>query len=182
MKEFITEKDLFDFVFFPNLLTQEKYFFLHSSKDFEEEVLFFTDLKNFIQSEPTDEDKALIARKIPVYKAAIIIQLYPVNQEKKRKLNSMILTAASENQNEPAVNSKTFYNKDKTYIIKIINYEKSSKIFVFSPQYYVVNDFDIIFKPQNIKFHIKDNTLPLELQHCIEPESVVLEFKLQKQF
>lgn len=181
MRKLITEKDLFDFVFFPSLLPEEIYFFLLNSEDFEEEVSYFTNLKNFIQSSLNAEDKSLIAQKIPIYKTEIVIQLYPVERVKKRKSPVLILTAASESHNQPDVTSRTFYNNDKTYIVKIINYEKSSKIFVFSTKHYVINDFDIIFKPPDIKIHLEDNTLPIELQHSIEPESVILEFKLFKQ-
>lgn len=181
MREHITEKDLFDFVFFPTLLSKEKFSYLENSDDFKEEIEFFTDLKSSLQLELTSEQKQLIAEKIPAYNPVNIIKLYPVEQAKKRKVNGLILAAASENINKPTVTSRTFYDDNKTYIIKVLNYENSSKIFVFSTQYEVIKNFDLIISPQNLRYHIDDNTIPLELDYNVNPESVTLEFNLIKQ-
>ncbi len=177
----ITEKDLFDFVFFPELLSLEKLSFLQNSNVFYEEIEFFTELKNSIQKELTWEEKQLIARKIPAYQPLNIIRLYPVESSKKRKSNGVVLAAASENDAKPRVTSRTFYDDNKTYIIKVINYEDSCKIFVFSTQYEVIKNFDLIIAPQNIKYHIDDNSVPLELGYNVNPESITLEFNLIKQ-
>lgn len=181
MRKHITEKDLFDFVFFPELLSKDKLAYLENSNDFSGELAFFTELKNSLQTEISREEKELIAQKIPTYKPAEIIQLFPVETSKKRKVNGLILAAASENNNKPTVTSRTFYDDNKTYIIKVINYENSSKIFVFSTQYEVIKNFDLVITPNNIRYHIDDNTIPLELDHNVNPESITLEFNLIKQ-
>lgn len=181
MKHKITEKDLFDFVFFPELLSSEKLSYLKSSNDFSNEISFFVELKNSVESELTIEDKKLIAEKITSYKPVEIIQLFPVNIPKKRKVNGLVFAAASEINDKPKVTSRTFYDDNKTYIIKVINYENTCKIFVFSTQYEVIKNFDIIITPQNVRYHIDDNTIPLELEHNVDPESIILEFNLIKQ-
>ncbi|AFH48038.1 Hypothetical protein IALB_0326 [Ignavibacterium album JCM 16511] len=181
MREHITEKDLFDFVFFPTMLSKEKFSYLENSGDFQDELAFFTELKKSLQTELTQQQKQLIAEKIPAYKLLNIIELYPVEQKNKRKVNGLILAAASENNNKPKVTSRTFYDDNKTYIIKVINYENTSKIFVFSTQYEVIKNFDLIISPQNLRYHIDDNTIPLELDFNVNPESIRLEFSLVKQ-
>lgn len=181
MRKYITEKDLFDFVFFPELLSTEKLSYLKNSDEFSEEIAFFTELKNSLRAEISREETELIAQKIPAYKPAEIIQLFPVEHPKKRKVNGLILAAASENNNKPTVTSRTFYDDNKTYIIKVINYENSCKIFVFSTQYEVIKNFDLVITPDNTRYHIDDNTIPLELDHNVNPESITLEFNLIKQ-
>lgn len=181
MRNHITEKDLFDFIFFPELLSKDKLSYLESSKDFSEEIAFFTELKNSLQSEITAEEKNLIAQRIPVYTPVHIIQLFPVDLPKKRKVNGLILAAASENNNKPVITSRTFYDDNKVYIIKVINYENSCKIFVFSTHYEIIKNFDLVITPQNIRYHIDDNTIPLELDYNVNPESITLEFNLIKQ-
>lgn len=186
LKDKITEKDLFDFVFFPALLSKEKFLYLENSNDFSNEIEFFTELKRSLQKEISDEERILISKKIPAYSFDVsnsttkIIHLYPIELPKK-KVKGLILAAASENNGKPKVTSRTFYDDNKTYIIKVINYENSSKIFVFSTQYEVIKNFDLVIAPQNLRYHIDDNTVPLELDFNVLPESVTLEFNLIKQ-
>jgi hypothetical protein len=186
LKDRITEKDLFDFVFFPFLLSKEKFLYLENSNDFSKEIEFFTELKKSLRKEISDEERILISQKIPAYsfgvsnKVANVIHLYPVELPKK-KVKGLILAAASENNGKPKVTSRTFYDDNKTYIIKVINYENSCKIFVFSTQYEVIKNFDLVIAPQNLRYHIDDNTVPLELNFNVLPESVTLEFNLIKQ-
>jgi hypothetical protein len=181
----ITEKDLFDFVFFPALLSKEKFLYLENSNDFSNEIEFFTELKRSLQKEISDEERILISKKIPAYSfdvsnsTAKIIHLYPVEVPKK-KVKGLILAAASENNGKSKVTSRTFYDDNKTYIIKVINYENSSKIFVFSTLDEMIKNFDIIILPQKLKYHLKDNTEPLLLDFNIDPENIVLEFNLIK--
>jgi len=185
LKDKITEKDLFDFVFFPALLSKEKFLYLENSNDFSKEIEFFTELKRSLQKEISDEERILISKKIPAYSfdvsnsTAKIIHLYPVEVPKK-KVKGLILAAASENNGKSKVTSRTFYDDNKTYIIKVINYENSSKIFVFSTLDEMIKNFDIIILPQKLKYHLKDNTEPLLLDFNIDPENIVLEFNLIK--
>lgn len=185
LKDKITEKDLFDFVFFPALLPKEKYFYLDNSNEFSEEIEFFTELKKSLKRELTDEERILISKKIPAYSIDVsnntsrIIYLYPVELPKK-KINGLILAAASENNDKSKISSRTFYDDNKTYIIKVINYENSSKIFVFSTLDETIKNFDIIILPQKLKYHLDDNTEPLLLDSNIEPENIVIEFNLLK--
>lgn len=57
---------MFDFIFFPSLLTKKKFSFFQKSEDFIEEIKFFIELKNPLQSELTPEQKKLIAKKYPL--------------------------------------------------------------------------------------------------------------------
>ncbi len=82
-------------------------------------------------------------------------------------------------EEKPKIITKTFYDADKTYIIKVINYSENSKIFVFSTQQEVIKDFEIIILPENKKYHCDDNSLPLELNAPVEAESIQIEFNLK---
>ncbi|WP_337865427.1 hypothetical protein [Ignavibacterium sp.] len=177
----ITEKVLFNYVFFPDVLSPEVAEYLNNSKDFSEEIEFFKELKKSIQSELSFQEKKLLAKKISSYQLNEIIELYPVQTPSKKKENGLILAAASEEQRKPIVSSRTYYDNNKTYIIKVINYENSCKIFVFSTQYELIENFDLIITPQNLKYHIDDNTVPLELDFNVVPESITLELNLVQQ-
>lgn len=181
MKNDITEKDIFNFVFYPESITKEKGKFLESSADFREEIEFYSALKKSLGEELHLDVKKKIALKINAYRIGNIIYLYPVEELKKQKHSNGLVLAAASKEAKPTISTKTFYDADKTYIIKVINYEKISKIFVFSTQYELIKDFELIILPQNFKYHLADNTAPLELDFNVEPESISLEFNLTKQ-
>ncbi|MCZ7609622.1 MAG: hypothetical protein M5U17_05595 [Ignavibacterium sp.] len=178
MKNEITEKDIFNFIFYPEILLREKKRYLESSSDFRNEIDFYSSLKEAIDEELNSEIKQKIALKINSYKPGNIICLYPVDEYQNRKVSNNVRLAAATPEEKPKVFSKTFYDEEKTYIIKVINYEKNSKVFVFSTQHELIKDFELNILPQNLKYHLTDNSSPLELDFNVEPESISLEFNL----
>lgn len=175
----VTEKDIFNFVFFPHMVRQEIKSFLSSIESTNEIILFYKDLKSSIKQEVPLKLKQKLSKKFGFYKLDNVITLYPV-EEIKKKNNTFVLAAASAAET-PKIATKTFYDEDKSYIIKVINYEKNSKIFVFSTQQEVIKNFDIVIQPQNEKYHISDNMIPLEIDKQISPESIQIEFNLSLQ-
>jgi hypothetical protein len=180
MKNEITEKDIFNFVFYSELLSKEKLKYLESSTDFQIEINFYSSLKESLSEELGSEIRKKIASKIDSYKFVNIIYLYPVEEIHSHKMSNNVRLAAASPEEKPKVSSKTFYDEEKTYIIKVINYEKSSRVFVFSTQYEIIKDFELNILPQNLKYHLSDNSAPLELDFNVEPESISLEFNLTK--
>jgi len=180
MKNEITERDIFNFVFFPELISKEKERFLATSADFKDELEYYSSVKESLRDEINLEIKKKLSSKINVYKLANIIYLYPVEEYPNKKTSDNLVLAAASPEDKPKISSKTFYDEGKSYIIKVINYEKSSKIFVFSTQYELIEDFDLLILPQNLKYHIEDNSAPLELDLNVDPESISLEFNLTK--
>jgi len=183
MKKNISDLDLFYFVFFPHLLPKDKLVYLHNSDDFLDEINFYTKLKNELKIDISAEDKNLISKKIKAYSGHSellednIIYLYPVHSSIKKNDNKFILAAASDTE-QKTIFTRTYFDRDKIYIVKVINYENFSKIFVFSTVYEIIKDFDIIIKPQNLQYHLEDNTKPLELNFNVEPENIILKFNL----
>lgn len=175
----VTEKDIFNFVFFPHLLREEIKSFLSSIETSNDIIIFYKDLKSSITKEVPLSLKQRLSRRLGFYKFENVINLYPI-EEIKKKNNASVLAAASVAET-PKIATKTFYDEDKSYIIKVINYEKNSKIFVFSTQQEVIKNFDIVIQPQNEKYHISDNMIPLEIDKQISPESIQIEFKLSSQ-
>jgi len=180
MRNEITEKDIFNFVFYPEFLSKEKVSFLQTSSDFNDEVEFYSSIRNSLSDELDFEVKQKIASTIDIYKLKNIIYLYPVEELKIQKRSNELVLAAASKEDKPTISTKTFYDADKTYIIKVINYDKSSRVFVFSTQYELIKDFELNILPQNLKYHISDNSAPLELDFNVEPESICLQFNLIK--
>lgn len=173
----ITERDIFNFVFYPDMVKNEIKRFLTTIEETTDAIIFYKELKYELHQPVSLSIKQKLAKKISAYKFSDIINLYPV-EELKKKRNGLVLAAASEEE-KPKIVTKTFYDADKTYIIKVINYISSSKIFVFSTQQEIIKDFEIIILPENKKYHCSDNSLPLELNTPIEAESIQIEFNLK---
>jgi hypothetical protein len=180
MKNEITERDIFNFIFFPELISKEKGRLLATSSDFKDELEYYSLVKESLSDELYLETRKKIASMINVYKLENIIYLYPVEEFHNRNASKNLVLAAASPEEKPKISSKTFYDEEKTYIIKVINYEKSSKVFVFSTQYELIKDFELNILPQNLKYHISDNSAPLELDFNVEPDSISLEFNLTK--
>ena len=176
----ITERDIFNYVFFREEFPEEKKDYLKNSLMFKEEIEFYSSIKNSLNEDINFETKRKIASKISAYKPVNVIQLFPVTEHYKPKRSDGLVLAAASEVEKSKVSTKTYYDEDKTYIIKVINYEKSSKVFVFSTQYELVKDFQLNILPQNLKYHITDSSVPLELDFIVEPESISLEFNLSK--
>ena len=51
MKSQITEKDIFNCVFYPELISKEKKKYLENSSDFHEEIKFYSSLKESLNKE-----------------------------------------------------------------------------------------------------------------------------------
>lgn len=172
----VTEKDIFNFVFFTDLVREEIKSFLYSIEGSNDEIAFYKELKNSIAEELRQNLKLKLFNKIIFNNMDNVIQLYPVEEVKKKSLGTVLAAASLEET--PKIITRTFYDYEKSFIIKVINYEKHSKIFVFSTQQEVLKNFDIVIQPQNQRFHIHDNLIPLELDFQINADSIKLEFNL----
>lgn len=175
----ITEKDIFDFVFGKGSLPDDIKNFLRNTDDYKEQIIFYTEMKNSLDMEIGVELKKKFADKIAEYTFPSVIHLYPQKEKSVKKNVRQVFAAASENE-KPKITSKTFYDENRNFIIKLLNYESSSKIFVFAVYDEIIKDFTINLLPQNLHYHMDDNSLPLELEMNLEPESISLEFSMNQ--
>ena len=173
----VTERDIFNFVFYPELVREEIRLFLSSIENTSEAVIFYKELKSSLDMKITNTIKSKIAKKIGLYKFNNIITLYPMHKPlTEKKHDYLVLAAASEKNIAPQMVTKTFVDDGKDYLIKILNYGNTTKVFVFSTHDEIIKDFDIVIEPQNLRFHLKDNTEPLKIDQAIAAEEIRIEF------
>ncbi len=99
-----------------------------------------------------------------------IDEIYPERDEKYR------LAAASETELIPRINIKTFIDDSRDFIIKVLESETNTKIFVFSTQNLIINNFKIFIEPQNLELYFNDNSQPLILSDKLEIDSIKIFF------
>ncbi len=172
----ISERDIFNFVFYPDLVRKEIKAFLSSIAETSEEVKFYRDLRISLNQPIEKNIKNKIAEIISAYKLTESITLFPMhNPLKEKKHDKFVLAAASENNTAPRMVTKTFVDDGKDYLIKVLTYGKTTKIFIFSTHDEVIKDFHIVVEPQNLRFHLDDNTEPLKIDQAIEADLVRIE-------
>ncbi len=149
--------------------------FLSAIENSSDAIIFYKELKLGLEKNLSENIKSKIAEKIPAYRLEKEILLYPLKEPKVQKRNGNRLAAAS-TELKLKTSTKTFIDNDKEYLIKVLNYGETTKVFVFSTENEVVKNFDIIIEPQNLKYHFDDNSEPLKINHSIEAEKIEIKF------
>ena len=120
--------------------------------------------------------KQKLAEKIPLYVPLKIFILYPVKETVKKRKNDVPIFAADSPKEKLAVMAKTFIDEANHYLIRLLNFKDSSKIYVFSTTEGTLKNYKVIVKPSGKVFEQIDNSSPIELDSPIEAESIELQF------
>ncbi len=181
----ITERDLFNYVFYKETLAEDKAQFLKKTDIYKDEIDFFSSLKNSLSEEISPELKKKIIQKIPAYrnepdlnrdKLSNIIVLYPVVEKPKRKKKSEGLVLAADSAELKQLQaSQTFSDEKKEYLIKLVSSESETKIFVFSTSEAELKNLKLTLHPKETEYFLKDNSNPLEVNESVSVESISLE-------
>ncbi|MCH7771075.1 MAG: hypothetical protein IIA49_08680, partial [Bacteroidetes bacterium] len=159
----IDERDIFNFVFFNDLLSEEKIRYIENNEEKIEGINFYRNLKKSITEPLSKEIKEKIAAKIPVYKTSKIIKLYPVKDELEKKLSEVPILAAASPEQQPAVSAQSFIDEDKTFLIRLLRMDNKTKIFTFPITHTDIKDFNIILYPEERTYSIH-NGEPIEIE------------------
>lgn len=172
----IDEQDIFTFVFFPEKLDDEKIKMIESQSIFSDATEFYKQLKLNSEKKPSEEIKTKLALKIPAYKLEYLVDLYPLKDIIPQIQNGSRMAAGAKVLT-PKTSTKTFVDRDKEYLIKVVNYEEQTKVFVFSTKDEEVKNFDLMIEPKNLTFHFEDNSEPLVINHLIDAEKIQLKLR-----
>jgi len=170
----ITERDLFNLVFYKDLVDKDKCEFLEEDNSYRDEIEFFNSLKDSLSEEISPKFKKKIAQKIPAYNFSNVIVLYPAVEKKNRQKRKDKLVLAAELKSQHT--SQTFSDEKKQYLVKLINSDSNTKIFVFSTSESELKNLKLTLHPKEKEYFLKDNSNPLEVNENVIVESISLEF------
>ncbi len=170
----ITETDIFNFVFHPSLLDDEKSNYLKTIENSTDAIIFYKELKSDLEMNLSFTEKRLLAEKVPVYRLWATFELLPVPEKIVKKKNGRLAAASTELI--PSISTKTFIDGDKEFLIKVLSSDNKTKVFVFSTKEEIVKDFDLIIEPKELEYHMEDNSQPLEIYGTIEIDKIELRF------
>ena len=172
---YINEQDIFNYIFYPESLSAEKRLEISENGSFGEMLLFYKQLKTDL-GKPLDQSiKIKLASKISAYTLSNIVIMHPLKLPNPVKPKTNRLAAAS-TELKPQTTTKTFVDNEKDYMIKVLNYGETTKVYVFSTKDEVIKDFNIIIEPQHLEYHLDDNSEPLVLDKLIDADSIRLQF------
>lgn len=110
----ITEKDIFDYVLYQNLLSAEKKAFIDENRD------KFAEAIDFCSEFAKD-------------KHAKLYVLFPINVEPKQNDNDKVLTlAASSTELWKKVESKTFVDEKSEYLVRFVSSDIENTLYFFA--------------------------------------------------
>jgi hypothetical protein len=169
----ISEKDLFNFVFYPNELIKDKYNFI--AENFE---IFSTELKMLKELHenlkiPLDES---ISKKLEeiinshLENKEIILVKEQIRNEFKS--NDFLLAAASTHIHQNK--TETFIDAENRYLAKIIFNTVDNKLFVFSNHMSVNQNIKVKLLPSNTTLFCNLNDFPLSIPQTENVDQIVI--------
>ena len=171
----IDERDIFNYVFFRNLLDEEKLKYLERNEHNIEQIEFYKNMKQEISGPVDQEIKEKLAAKSEVYKIPKIITLYPVDDKIEKKPSDVPILAAASAPEESKVSAQTFIDEGKTFLIRLLRIDNITKIFTFPITHTDSKSFRITLHPEKNTFTVRNNE-PFEIEgrHNVEAISVEL--------
>ena len=174
----IKEQDIFNYVFFPDSLSAQIKKDIEGNQNLAETVNFYSNVQDESKKFISRSVKEKMASSISAYTLINVVLLFPLPEAGGKNPVGKRLAADSESRHLISkLMSKTFVDEDKEYMIKVINHQSTTKIFVFSVKNDIVKNFDIIIEPKNNRYHFNDNSRPFMIDEEIEIESIRIEFK-----
>ncbi|RJP74081.1 MAG: hypothetical protein C4539_00745 [Ignavibacteriales bacterium] len=160
IKDTITENDLFNYVFFPDSLNEEKKKTILREDRFKNSTDFYKGMYKDLGKSISIEARKKIAHLIPSYRMTEKVDLYPVAFTKTAI--SKKIYASDENIKQKYV-SMSLTDEEKSYLARIICQDEHCQLFIFSSNNLIIRDFDVTLFPQGKKYHFDDNTKPIEV-------------------
>lgn len=157
----ITEKDIFNFVRFPDKLNDEKKRYIRAN------IVLFEDSIKLCAETAAGPSKS----ESPVKRE---IQLEKLASKSLKNSPEYYLAADSINMSK-STRTETFMNAANDIVAKAIFYNDKTKIFILSETGSPINNFKLTIKPSEKSYLVGSINEPLELPAGVEIESMRIE-------
>lgn len=171
----ITEKDVYNYIFFPHLVDDEKKKNIIQSDDYADLLILYGEIKSGTEKTIQRDVKLNLAAKIKLYDYNRFFRLKKADEEKPKRRREWTVLAAASAEEKPAVIAKSFLDENNQFLIRVIKTGDITKIYSFSIDETEIQNFKLTVLPSHKEFFMKDNSAPLVLKEDIEFEEVHLE-------
>jgi hypothetical protein len=154
----ITEKDIFNFIYFTTELSIQKYEYIRDNYDMFSEVIgFYSSIKEYTYSTESNSDSPE-----QNFQELIIIELF----EKKLNINKgpTVLRYAADSLLLNKSSVSTFADTEQKYLIRILSSGKGSVMYVFSSSGEQINNFEVTLLPSQKKYPLENNLNPVTIE------------------
>ncbi len=154
----ITEQDIFNFVYYPRKLNEEKREYITSNRNlFEEQIRFCEETKAQLDNTEDGQPSTYILNKKPPVK---------IKEKPKYKL------AADSISLDKSIRTETYIDSANNILAKVVFYPDKTKIFILNEENKPLINFKLTIKPANKTYQIESNNEPFELPSGMEIESI----------
>lgn len=158
----ITEREIFRYVFFRNMLSNAHILEIENNARFEEGLAYYYNLKEQLKSDLSSKTKAKLADNIPVYSYSESITLKPLFvKDESENIHLLKYAAASNSGKESPV--ITFASDKQDYFVRMHKSDEKFKIFIFSTLQEKLENIRLTFFPTQEEIVIKDNENPSQV-------------------
>lgn len=167
----ITEQDIFEFVFYNEILEESKRNFINNNKEkFTYQIGFYEKIKNFKQTDVSDQEIENLIAKINSVER--IVTLYPNKEFEGKKTYTL---AAASYSLDKKITSSTLTDRDSQYMIRVIKYPNHSEVIVFSADLKPINKYKLTIYPDKIEYLGDRNTRGFKVKDLNVIEKIKLE-------
>ena len=167
----ISEQDIFEYVFYNEMLEESKRNFINNNKEkFSYQIEFYERIKNFKQTDISDQEVENLIKKINSVER--IVTLYPNKEYESKKRYTL---AAASYTLENKITSSTLTDKDSKYMIRVIKYQSHFEVVVFAADLKPISKYKLTIYPDKIEYYGDNNTQGFKIKDLNVIEKIKLE-------
>ncbi len=170
----IVEQDIFDYVHFPEKVTEEKKEYIKLNESlFSEQIQFCKEFQSFDKDKYPGLDIDEMAEEI--LSNIKIITLFPVKNDEQLKDRQFSLVAASGQIAHKSSGSITFIDDSSKYLVRVVNYNNKNTLYFFPKDDQKSNKFKFTLLPGNETFHLKFPNKSFEIPSADLIQKILIE-------
>lgn len=163
----ITERDIFNYVFYPEVLEEDKKKYIETSDKLQSQVDFYSSIKSSMNQEVPERIKQKINEKIKAQNAKKRIMLSPINQLDAPQEVAIKLAAKSIEPDE-YLKIVNYSDTEQQFLAKIQSYDQHTKIFIIPVDTKTISDISLTIYPQKISYHLESSNEALVIDEAID--------------
>lgn len=169
----ITEKDIFNYVFYPGELEKDKLEFIEKFRtDFQEQIEI-CEASMGASSLGELESRQKLYSILNLKRDSIVIEFVKTEHRRKTSEENYKLAAASPNPIEQVI-TDTFINEKEKYLIKVVTSQIENKIYLFNENGTEIHNYQLILSPSGKIISQKSNSIPSVVSPADKIENIKL--------
>jgi len=170
----ISEEDIFNYVFLPESLDDEKRNYLDANREkFTEQINFCRAMNNKLSEEEEISLSERVKKKFPL-RSAVVYELYPSRVTITDEQGCTKMAAAS-GKPDKEIEVESFTNDNSNYLVRLLRKGRNYKMNLFVKGNKSISKVKIEILPSGQILHSNDIKIPIEFESDKEIEKIRIE-------